>query len=240
MTPRAQYAEQAPSVDELIESHLNLVKKIAWHTYGRVRSAIEIDDLVQIGYFGLITAAQKYTPQEGATFASYASLRIRGAMMDHLRKNSNLCRTTIQIRQKANKVEKELTQKLGHVPDDKAMAEAMEMPIGDWLDWQSAFAANTHESLDSVYDDYSVWFASSSSSPEDNLSETDLRNTLKEALVTLPEREALVIQLFYVEELNIYEIAEILEVSTGRVSQIKKAGITRLRDFITESEKEIS
>lgn len=239
MTPRAQYAEQTPSVDELIESHLNLVKKIAWHTYGRVRSAIEIDDLVQIGYFGLITAAQKYTPQEGATFASYASLRIRGAMMDHLRKNSNLCRTTIQIRQKANKVEKELTQKLGHVPDDTAMAAAMEMSISDWLDWQSAFAANTHESLDSVYDDYSIWFASSTSSPEDNLSDTDLRNTLKEALVTLPEREALVIQLFYVEELNIYEIAEILEVSTGRVSQIKKAGITRLRDFITESEKEI-
>jgi RNA polymerase sigma factor FliA len=239
MTPRAQYAEQTPSVDELIESHLNLVKKIAWHTYGRVRSAIEIDDLVQIGYFGLITAAQKYTPQEGATFASYASLRIRGAMMDHLRKNSNLCRTTIQIRQKANKVEKELTQKLGHVPDDTAMAAAMEMSISDWLEWQSAFAANTHESLDSVYDDYSIWFASSTSSPEDNLSDTDLRNTLKEALVTLPEREALVIQLFYVEELNIYEIAEILEVSTGRVSQIKKAGITRLRDFITESEKEI-
>ena len=182
MTPRAQYAEQAPSVDELIESHLNLVKKIAWHTYGRVRSAIEIDDLVQIGYFGLITAAQKYTPQEGATFASYASLRIRGAMMDHLRKSSNLCRTTIQIRQKANKVEKELTQKLGHVPDDKAMASAMEMTIGDWLDWQSAFAANTHESLDSVYDDYSIWFASSTSSPEDNLSDSDLRNTLKEFL----------------------------------------------------------
>ena len=105
MMTRTQYPEQMPDIEELITSHLSLVKKIAWHTFGRVNSAIEIEDLVQIGYFGLITAAQKYTPQEGASFASYASLRIRGAMMDHLRKNSNLCRSTIQVRQKYNKID---------------------------------------------------------------------------------------------------------------------------------------
>ena len=77
---------------------MNLVKRIAWHMHGRVRSAMEIEDLMQIGYYGLVTAAQKYSPKEGANFfASYAVLRIRGAIVDHLRKSSNLCRTTIQM-----------------------------------------------------------------------------------------------------------------------------------------------
>ena len=238
MMTRAQYPEQMPDVEELITSHLALVKKIAWHTFGRVRSSIEIEDLVQIGYFGLITAAQKYTPQEGASFASYASLRIRGAMMDHLRKNSNLCRSTIQVRQKYNKIERGLSQELGREPLPEEIAKAMEMSMSEWQDWESAFAANTHESLDSVYDDYSLWFASSNKTPEDNISEGDLQKLLKSALMTLPEREALVIQLFYVEELNVYEIAEILEVSTGRISQIKKSAVTHLRTCIEAAQQD--
>ena len=69
---KASYPEQEPNVEALIVDNMNLVKKIAWHMHGRVRSAIEIEDLMQIGYFGLVTAAQKYSPKEGATFASYA------------------------------------------------------------------------------------------------------------------------------------------------------------------------
>lgn len=233
---RVQYAAQNADVEALITDHLELVKKIAWHLYGRVSAAIEIDDLVQIGYFGLITAAQKYSPQDGASFASYASLRIRGAMVDHLRKNSNLCRTTIQMQQKANAVEEALTRKLNGKPTDDAMAKAMEMSPEEWREWQNAFAANRHKSLDDIYDDYSVWFAAAIKSPEEEVSDTDLRKLLRAALETLPEREALVVQLFYVEELNIYEIAAILEVTTGRVSQIKKSAITRLRDNISQAQ----
>ena len=83
---KASYPEQQPNVESLIVDNMNLVKKIAWHMHGRVRSAMEIEDLMQIGYYGLVTAAQKYSPKEGATFASYAVLRIRGAIVDHLRK----------------------------------------------------------------------------------------------------------------------------------------------------------
>ena len=102
---RNQYLDQKPDVEELITTHMELVRQIAWHMHGRVHASIEIDDLVQIGYYGLVLAAQNYTVQEGATFASYASLRIRGSIVDHLRKNSNLCRTTIQMQQQANKAE---------------------------------------------------------------------------------------------------------------------------------------
>ena len=86
---RNQYLEQKPDVEELITSHMELVRQIAWHMHGRVYSSIEIEDLIQIGYFGLVTAAQNYTLREGATFASYAGIRIRGAIVDHLRKSSN-------------------------------------------------------------------------------------------------------------------------------------------------------
>ena len=75
-----------PEVEELITDNLRLVQSIAWHLHARVSKVIEIDDLIQIGYYGLVTAAQKYTPQEGVNFSNYASLRIRGAMVDHLRK----------------------------------------------------------------------------------------------------------------------------------------------------------
>jgi RNA polymerase sigma factor for flagellar operon FliA len=91
-----------------------------------------------------------------------------------------------------------------------------------------------HQSLDSVYDDFSVWFVSPENTPEDNINDNQLRDILKSALKTLPEREAMVIQLYYVEELNVYEIAEVLEVTTGRVSQIKKAAIGRLRTQIQQ------
>jgi RNA polymerase sigma factor for flagellar operon FliA len=80
-----------------------------------------------------------------------------------------------------------------------------------------------------VYDEFSIWFVSNENTPEENISDNELREVLKEALTTLPEREALVIQLYYVEELNVYEIAEILDVTTGRVSQIKKR---LLRGFV--------
>ena len=86
--------------------------------------------------------------------------------------------------------------------------------------------------MDSVYDEFSIWFASNDQSPEDELSDTELRENLVEALKTLPEREAMLVQLYYVEELNVYEIAEVLEITTGRVSQIKKSAISRLREFI--------
>ena len=174
--------------------------------------------------------------REGATFASYAGIRIRGAIVDHLRKSSNLCRTTIEMQKKANVAGRELRSRLGREPTLAEMASHMDIPEEEMHNWQHAFQANVHQSLDSVYDDFSIWFVSSENTPEDNINEEELHKLLKDALRTLPEREALVIQLYYVEELNVYEIAEVLEVTTGRVSQIKKAAIASLRHFLGERE----
>ena len=233
---RNQYLEMKPDVEELITGHMELVRQIAWHMHGRVHSSIEIEDLIQIGYFGLVTAAQNYTLREGATFASYAGIRIRGSIVDHLRKSSNLCRTTIEMQKKSNVAERELQSRLGRKPTAGEMAKHIGIPETEMLEWQQAFQANVHQSLDSVYDDFSIWFESSENTPEENINEEEHRRLLKDALRTLPEREALVIQLYYVEELNVYEIAEVLEVTTGRVSQIKKSAVGSLRHFLGERE----
>ena len=229
---KASYPEQQPNVESLIVDNMNLVKKIAWHMHGRVRSAMEIEDLMQIGYYGLVTAAQKYSPKEGATFASYAVLRIRGAIVDHLRKSSNLCRTTIQMQQKQKKAVESLLASLQREPLPSEIAEKMGLELNEYREWEKAFNANVHQSLDEVYDEYSMWFVSKDNTPEENLDRSQLKSILTEALKELPEKEAMVIQLYYVEELNVYEIAKVMEITTGRVSQIKKSAVSLLRSHI--------
>ena len=229
---KASYPEQQPNVESLIVDNMNLVKKIAWHMHGRVRAAMEIEDLMQIGYYGLVTAAQKYSPKEGATFASYAVLRIRGAIVDHLRKSSNLCRTTIQMQQKQKKAVESLLGSLQREPLPSEIAEKMGLELNEYREWEKAFNANVHQSLDEVYDEYSMWFVSKDNTPEENLDRSQLKSILTEALKGLPEKEAMVIQLYYVEELNVYEIAKVMEITTGRVSQIKKSAVSLLRSFI--------
>ncbi len=226
------YSDTSKNINTLIENNMGLVRKIAWHMHGRVKSAVEIEDLIQIGMYGLVTAAQNYVVKEGVSFASYAGIRIRGEIVDHLRRNSNLCRTTIQMQQKYNTSLEKLSRQLQREPKNTEIAKDMGLEESELDNWEQAFAANTHQSLDSVYDEFSIWFASNDQSPEDELSETELRENLVEALKTLPEREAMLVQLYYVEELNVYEIAEVLEITTGRVSQIKKSAISRLREFI--------
>ena len=226
------YSDTSKNINALIENNMGLVRKIAWHMHGRVKSAVEIEDLIQIGMYGLVTAAQNYVVKEGVSFASYAGIRIRGEIVDHLRRNSNLCRTTIQMQQKYNASLEKLSRQLQREPKNNEIAKDMGLEDSELDNWEQAFAANTHQSLDSVYDEFSIWFASNDQSPEDELSEIELRENLVEALKTLPEREAMLVQLYYVEELNVYEIAEVLEITTGRVSQIKKSAISRLREFI--------
>ena len=233
---KAHYPEQKQDVEQLIKDHLSLVKKIAWHMHGRVHLSVEIEDLIQIGYYGLVIAAQNYTVKEGASFASYAGLRIRGEIIDYLRKNSNLCRTTIKMHQRSREAEQELRVRLGRDPKSYEIAEYLGIDEHEMMEWEKAFQANNHQSLDTVYDEFSIWFVSEGNSPEEAMNDIELKGLLKDALKSLPEREALVIQLYYVEELNVYEIAEVLEVTTGRVSQIKAAAIKHLRQHISDAD----
>ena len=220
------------SINDLIQENLNLVKKIAWQLHGRVQNIVEIEDLIQQGMEGLVHAAQKYSPREGVNFAQYAQLRIRGSIIDYLRKNSNLCRTTIKKKQEFDKIKSELEKKFNREATEKEIVEFMGISEEEFSYWKQAFEANIVQSLDSAYNEFSILFASNDENPESSLENKQLKNQIKEALAILNQREALVAQLYYVEELNIYEIAEVLEISTGRISQIKKSIIQKLRDEI--------
>ena len=220
------------SINNLIEENLDLVKKIAWQIFGRVQKVVEIEDLIQQGMEGLVAAAQKYSPKEGVNFQQYAQLRIRGSIIDFLRKNSNLCRTTIKKKQEFEKVKVQLEQSLGRVPSQDEIVQSLGISFDEYDYWQKSFEANTIQSLDSAYDEYSLLFATPDENPEQQLESKELKSEIKVALGTLNQREAMIAQLYYVEELNIYEISEILDISTGRISQIKKKIIEKLRNEI--------
>ena len=221
-----------PNINQLIYDHTNLVKKISWHLHARVNSIIDIEDIIQIGMLGLISAAQNYIPQKNASFASYASIRVKGEILDFLRKSSNLDRTTITIKKNSEKAINNLRNKLGREPFEDEIASELGMSSQKYLEWSHAFEASVIKSLEDSYDDYSNWFITHDLNPEEQINEVELRANLKEALKTLEGKEALIIQLYFVEELNIYEIAEVMDVTTGRVSQIKTSAIKRIREQI--------
>lgn len=234
-----RYPEQdGPSPDKLVRSHMDLVRKIAWHLHGRVGRMAEIEDMLQVGYMGLVDAAQRYTPRQGATFAAYAAIRIRGSIIDFLRASSSLCRATIVMQQKMRASVQKLEQQLLRTPEKAEIAADMGLTVGELEDWQTQFGASQIKSLDEVYTDHSLLFSDAARSVEDKMQQDEMRKMLRRALGELPQREALVLQLYFVEELNVYEIAEILGVTTGRVSQIKKAAVGRLRESISAMEQD--
>ena len=218
-----------PNVEDLIKNNYQLVKKISWQLHGRVQSIIEIEDLIQIGMIGLISAAKNYTPVKDASFTSYASLRIRGEIVDYLRKNSSLCRSTIRMKKLAENAVENLNKKLGREPDSVEIAEEINISHEKYLEWEAAFQASSIRNIDDIYDEFSYWFASKDDDPEQNINNKELKEILKKSLSFLNEKQAMLIQLYYVEELNIYEIAKILDISTGRVSQIKSSALKEIR-----------
>ena len=220
------------SINDLIQGNLDLVKKIAWQLHGRVQNIVEVEDLIQQGMEGLVHAAQKYSPKEGVNFSQYAQLRIRGSIIDFLRKNSNLCRTTIKKKQEFERTKLNLEKKLNRQATEQELIDFLGISDDEFNYWKKAFEANVVQSLDTAYNEYSILFASKDDNPESSLQNKELKNQIKEALGVLNQREAMVAQLYYVEELNVYEIAEVLEISTGRISQIKKSIIGKLRNEI--------
>lgn len=230
------YANQKVDVEQVVKTHGELVRKIAWHIHGRTSHATEIEDIIQIGFAGLINAAHQYTLKDGATFSTYAGIRIKGEIIDYLRKSSNLCRTTIKMKKAYDLAVSALQTQLLRTPTSQEISQKMDISEAELEEWERAFQANSHESLDSVYDQYSIWYASEDDTPEQMLGNTELKAVLRQALDTLDGKEALVIQLYYVEELNVLEVAEVMEVSPGRVSQIKKSAVEKLRDFIKSAQ----
>ena len=219
-------------VNRLIEENTGLVKKYAYFYAGRVQKAAEVEDLLQVGMIGLIEAAHNYENREGSAFEAYARMRIKGSIIDYLRKISNLCRTTVKQKQNVDKAKRLLELKLGRLPYAEEVAEELKITPTELSRWEHNFAANQNQSIDEVTELYGDFIFSVEPNVEDKIFNGELKQYLRKAISHLNQQQILVIELYYVKELNVYEIAEILSVSTGRVSQIKSAAIAILREKI--------
>ncbi len=215
--------------ERLIGSHLGLVRRIAWHVHARVSTAIPVEDLVQIGMIALIESARAFEDRGHAAFATYASVRVRGAMIDDLRRSATLVRSAIRRRREFGIVSSRLAGALGRPPSDAEMAEALDMTVEAYRTAADATHAVRYESLDEVYSDHSEWFADDTPDAFDTLARGNLQRAVAAAVGLLPAREAMVLQLYFVEELNLEEIGQTLGVGAARVCQIKKAALDKVR-----------
>lgn len=226
------YAQKLDEKSALIEKNMHVVKKIAYYYVGRVHQVVEVEDLLQIGMVGLIEAAHNYEPHDGVVFESYARLRVKGAIVDFLRKSSNLCRGTIKRKQDFDKATRKLELDLKRNPDAKEIAQELKIEVSDLMSWQHDFAASKHQSIEEATDAYGDFLFSMDKSVEEKILNGELKHILRSNIDKLNSQQLMVLQLYYVEELNVYEIAEVLSVSTGRVSQIKSAAIKKLKELI--------
>jgi RNA polymerase sigma factor for flagellar operon FliA len=219
-------------VEQRVRSHMQLVRKIAWQIHGRVRDIFEIDDLVQIGMLSLVEAAKRFEDVGQASFTSYAAVRIRGALTDHLRKNLTLTRLGVQRRSQIEVAEQAVKAAGGDPSNLELVATELGITVAELQSWRDKASSSPNKSLDEIYDDHSIWFADDGHTPESAMVADELRGKLAFHLKRLKEREALVLQLYYVEELNLEEISEVLEVTVGRVSQLKKSALAQLREWM--------
>jgi RNA polymerase sigma factor for flagellar operon FliA len=184
---------------------------------------------------GLIEAAHNYKPHEGVVFENYARLRVKGAIIDFLRKSSNLCRGTIKRKQDFDKASRKLEIEHKRLPKAEEVASELKIEVSELMSWKHDFAASKHQSIEEATEAYGDFLFSGDPSVEEKILNGELKSILRANIDRLNKQQLLVLQLYYVEELNVYEIAEVLSVSTGRVSQIKSAAVKSLREMI-ESE----
>ena len=217
----------------LIEAHGALVRRIAWHVHSRMSTAIEVEDLIQIGLVALIEAALNFEDR-GLAFAPYAQTRIRGAMVDALRRSARMGRAGMANRRYLAGIRARLEQEHMRTPTQAEMAGA----AGLDADAYHAMAASTQpagqESIDESYSDHDMWFADLSDSADTALEKAQLRKALVANLASLSDREALILQLYFAEELNLDEIGETLGVGAARVCQIKKAALDKMRVMMAD------
>ena len=230
----ATYRRQAATPpDTLVRTHMQLVRKIAWHVHGRVASAIDVEDLAQIGMVALVEAANGFEDR-GHAFATYATLRIRGAMIDHLRRHATICRSAMGRRRELASVRQRLEQRLGRAADEAEMAAEMGLDPSAYREMVDDCQSMHQDSLDDIYSDHSMWFADLEEQADERIDRDRLKGAIAGAIRSLPERDAMVLQLYFVEEMNLEEIGQTLGVGAARICQIKKVALDRVRIALRE------
>jgi RNA polymerase sigma factor for flagellar operon FliA len=233
---------EKPVRDRLILTYAPLVKYVAGRLGSGLPAHVDEGDLVSYGLLGLIGAIERYDPERDIKFETYAIMRIKGAIIDELRALDWVPRS---VRSRAREIERaiaELESKLGHAPSDEQIAAKIGITVEELDDSLNDISRSSIAALDELWsvsgegDQVSLLDTiedTSGPKPAEALDETELRETLADAIARLPEREKLVVTLYYYEELTLREIGEVLGVTESRVSQLHTKAVLRLKSRLS-------
>lgn len=223
---------KAMTQEKLIRQHSLLVKRIAHHLSGRLPSSVQIDDLIQAGMIGLLEATKHYDASKGASFETYAGIRIRGTMLDEVRRNDWLPRSVYRKSRLIAEAAHQVENKTGREANNNAVAAVLGININDY----HQMVRETHSGQLCTLDDSGLndelinqGVAAMIFGPYEDVQRDALCKTLSESIELLPEREKLVLSLYYDDELNLKEIGRVLGVSESRVCQIHAQAMQRLQ-----------
>jgi RNA polymerase sigma factor for flagellar operon FliA len=218
--------------DEVLVQHAPLVKRIAYHMMARLPSSIQHDDLIQAGLVGLFEAIKRFDSARGASFETFARIRIQGAMIDEVRRGDWTPRSVYRKSRQLSDAIRTIENREGRDAKPGEVAEYLEMDIDEYYNLVSEAAGCQMLSYEDISEEDDVQHDTSAESyndPGQQLEQSGFKHGLAEKISGLPERERLVMALYYDEELNLREIGEVLGVSEGRVCQIHGQALTRLR-----------
>lgn len=215
-----------------IRRFMPMVRRLAWHINGSGRPGLELADLVQAGLVALTECSQRHIGPTEDGFAAYAKLRVRGAMIDLIRRNVPLSRGTGERGRQLESRRTALRGMLGREPRPDELAEALGITESELAGMVEAAQPVRFEPIEDAYTDTDLAFADERPDSFTLLADEELRGSVADAIAALPDRLQLVVQLYFVEELNLAEIAETLQVSVPRVHQLKAQAIEKLRNTL--------
>lgn len=231
---------KADSDGELVTKYAPLVKRIAYHLVSRLPPSVLPDDLIQAGMIGLLEASRNYDSTQGASFETYAGIRIRGAMLDEIRRSDWAPRSVHKKARMVAEAVRVIENRTGRDARDHEVAEALGMDLDEYhsvLQAASGYRVSSFEEMSPGDEALAEHFTDDNGGPLDGLQREDFKRSLAEAIAGLPERERLVMALYYDEELNLREIGEVLGVSESRVCQIHSQAVIRLQARMGEWKK---
>ncbi|MFN3375282.1 MAG: RNA polymerase sigma factor FliA [Burkholderiaceae bacterium] len=221
--------------DAMIRQHVPLVRRIAHHMIAKLPPNVELDDLIQVGMMGLADALSRYEATQGVQFETFATQRIRGAMLDELREGDWMSRSSRKSQKDIEQAVHRLEQRLGRSPLESEIAAEMGMSLSDYQNLLGKVRGTqlvyledmTHGDEDDGFLDRHV--ADSAADPMEMLRDQRLRDSLVAAIKSLPEREQHIMGMYYEHDMNLKEIAAVLGVTESRVCQLHSQSIARLR-----------
>lgn len=225
------------SENELIEKHSQLVRRIAQHLMGRLPPCVQTEDLMQAGMIGLLEAYKNYNIKKGASFETYATIRIRGSMLDEIRKGDWVPRSVHRNSRKIAEAVRQVENKNGRDARNVEVAELLNLPLDvyhEMLQDTNGVRIFGFEDVGLTEETVAEGISENTPSPLDGLQYEDFRSTVLKGIEGLPERERLVLALYYDEELNLRQVGEVLGVSESRASQIHSQAMLRLQTRLKE------